>query len=148
MPGTPSTTPLVQSSLLSETSVFFHPSALPKRNHQKYLGSLKTEYVVFKNDEVTIEQIEDAKPKGFLVSPGPGTPEESGISLETVEKLGPKFPLFGVCLGHQCIGQVFGGEFASVSFSLSLSVSFIFFFVSFLLTPFRVLAFVLFDQGT
>lgn len=76
----------------------------------QYLGSLKTGYVVFKNDEVTIDQIEDAKPKGILVSPGPGTPEESGISLETVEKLGPKFPLFGVCLGHQCIGQVFGGN--------------------------------------
>jgi len=71
---------------------------------------LKTEYVVFKNDEVTVDQIDDAKPRGILVSPGPGTPEESGISLETVEKLGPKFPLFGVCMGHQCIGQIFGGK--------------------------------------
>ena len=77
---------------------------------KQYLGSLETEYVVFKNDEVTVAQIEDAKPSGILVSPGPGTPEESGISLETVEKLGPKFPLFGVCMGHQCIGQVFGGK--------------------------------------
>ncbi|UPQ96834.1 beta subunit of anthranilate synthase [Chloropicon primus] len=76
----------------------------------QYLGSLKTEYVVFKNDEVTVDQIDDAKPRGILVSPGPGTPEESGISLETVEKLGPKFPLFGVCMGHQCIGQIFGGN--------------------------------------
>ena len=77
---------------------------------KQYLGSLETEYVVFKNDEVTVAQIEDAKLSGILVSPGPGTPEESGISLETVEKLGPKFPLFGVCMGHQCIGQVFGGK--------------------------------------
>ena len=76
----------------------------------QYLGNLDCQYVVFKNDEVTVDQIESAKPKGILVSPGPGTPEESGISLETVEKLGPKFPLFGVCLGHQCIGQVFGGK--------------------------------------
>ncbi len=66
--------------------------------------------MVFKNDEATVDQIESAKPKGILVSPGPGTPEESGISLETVEKLGPNFPLFGVCMGHQCIGQVFGGK--------------------------------------
>jgi anthranilate synthase component 2 len=76
----------------------------------QYLGNLGCEYVVFKNDEATTDQIEAAKPKGILVSPGPGTPEESGISLESVEKLGPKFPLFGVCLGHQCIGQIFGGK--------------------------------------
>ncbi|KAK3278756.1 Ankyrin Repeat [Cymbomonas tetramitiformis] len=49
-------------------------------------------------------------PSGILLGPGPGTPEDSGISLQTVKELGPDFPLFGVCMGHQCIGQVFGGS--------------------------------------
>lgn len=76
----------------------------------QYLGDLKCPYIVFKNDEATTDQLRDAKPSGILISPGPGTPEESGMSLEAVEKLGPEFPLFGVCLGHQCIGQIFGGN--------------------------------------
>jgi anthranilate synthase component 2 len=66
--------------------------------------------VVFKNDEKTVDEIASMNPKGVMVSPGPGRPEDSGISLEAVEKLGPEFGVFGVCMGHQCIGQVFGGN--------------------------------------
>jgi anthranilate synthase component 2 len=58
-----------------------------------------------------VEEIKAMNPRGILVSPGPGRPEDSGISLEIIEKLGPEgFPIFGVCMGHQCIGQVFGGD--------------------------------------
>ena len=64
---------------------------------------------MFKNDEKTVEEIRAMNPKGIMVSPGPGRPEDSGISLEACEKLGPEFGVFGVCMGHQCIGQVFGG---------------------------------------
>jgi len=76
----------------------------------QYLGSLGCEYTVFKNDEISVNEIRKMNPAGILVSPGPGTPEDSGISLEVVRELGPDFPLFGVCMGHQCIGQVFGGN--------------------------------------
>mmetsp|Transcript_11035 Transcript_11035/g.31193 ORF Transcript_11035/g.31193 Transcript_11035/m.31193 type:complete len:216 (-) Transcript_11035:1117-1764(-) len=77
----------------------------------QYLGDLGQRYIVFKNDEKTVEQIKAMKPAGVLVSPGPGRPEDSGISLEIIEKLGPEgIPTFGVCMGHQCIGQVFGGK--------------------------------------
>jgi anthranilate synthase component 2 len=77
----------------------------------QYLGDLGCEYVVFPNDSKTVEEIHQMKPRGILVSPGPGRPEDSGISLEIVEKLGRAgYPIFGVCMGHQCIGQVFGGR--------------------------------------
>lgn len=76
----------------------------------QYLGDLGCKYVVFKNDEITVEEIRRMNPAGVLVSPGPGTPEDSGIALQAVTELGPDFPLFGVCMGHQCIGQVFGGN--------------------------------------
>lgn len=76
----------------------------------QYLGELGCKYMVYKNDEITVEEIRRMQPAGVLVSPGPGTPEDSGIALEAVRDLGPDFPLFGVCMGHQCIGQVFGGD--------------------------------------
>jgi len=77
----------------------------------QYLGDLDCEYVVFANDEKTVAEIRAMNPAGILVSPGPGRPEDSGISLEIIQKLGPEgFPVFGVCMGHQCIGQVFGGQ--------------------------------------
>lgn len=76
----------------------------------QYLGNLGCEYVVFKNDEVTVDEVKAMNPRGVLVSPGPGRPVDSGISLEAVRTLGPEFPLFGVCMGHQCIGEVFGGD--------------------------------------
>jgi anthranilate synthase component II len=77
----------------------------------QYLGDHNCEYIVFTNDEKTVDEIGAMKPGGILVSPGPGRPEDSGISLEVIEKLGPEgVPIFGVCMGHQCIGQVFGGD--------------------------------------
>jgi len=76
----------------------------------QYLGDLGCDYVVFKNDEKTVAEIRAMNPKGVMVSPGPGKPTDSGISLETVSELGPEFPLFGVCMGHQCIGEAFGGD--------------------------------------
>lgn len=66
--------------------------------------------MVYKNDEKTVDEIRAMNPRGIMVSPGPGRPEDSGISLEVCEKLGPEFGVFGVCMGHQCIGQVFGGD--------------------------------------
>ncbi|CAL5221754.1 g4006 [Coccomyxa viridis] len=79
-------------------------------NLSQYLGDLGCEHVVFKNDEKTVEEIASMNPRGILVSPGPGRPEDSGISLQIVEQLGPRIPVFGVCMGHQCIGQIFGGR--------------------------------------
>ncbi len=80
-------------------------------NLVQYLGELGAEMVVRRNDEVTIEEIEkDIKPEKILISPGPGTPDDAGISLEILEKFGGKLPILGVCLGHQSIGQIFGGK--------------------------------------
>eukprot|EP00798_Chlamydomonas_sp_ICE-L_P027093 gene27092-2317_t len=76
----------------------------------QYLGDLGCEFVVYKNDEKTVEEIKAMQPRGVLISPGPGCPPESGISLEATRELGPLFPLFGVCMGHQCIGEAFGGD--------------------------------------
>lgn len=76
----------------------------------QYLGDFGAEFVVFKNDEKTIEEIRAMNPAGVLVSPGPGRPEDSGISLAVISELGMDFPIFGVCMGHQCIGQSFGGN--------------------------------------
>eukprot|EP00891_Asterochloris_glomerata_P004262 jgi/Astpho2/4262/Aster-05212 len=76
----------------------------------QYLGNLGCSHIVLKNDEKTVEEIRAMNPLGVLVSPGPGRPEDSGISLQAVRELGGDFPLFGVCMGHQCIGQAFGGR--------------------------------------
>ena len=65
---------------------------------------------MFKNDEKTVDEIRAMNPRGVMVSPGPGRPEDSGISLQACKELGPEFGVFGVCMGHQCIGQVFGGD--------------------------------------
>ena len=79
-------------------------------NLVQYLGELGAKVTTRRNDEITIEQIRELNPEGIVISPGPCTPDDAGISLEILEKLGGEFPIFGVCLGHQCIGQVFGGE--------------------------------------
>jgi anthranilate synthase component II len=77
-------------------------------NLVQYMAELGAEPAVFRNDEVTIDEL--AKFDGIVISPGPGTPDEAGISNEAVRELSGKVPILGVCLGHQCIGQVFGGE--------------------------------------
>jgi anthranilate synthase component 2 len=75
-----------------------------------YLGELGAQCRVHRNDEVTVAEVAKAKPKAIVLSPGPCTPNEAGICLELIEKLGAKIPILGVCLGHQAIGQVYGGR--------------------------------------
>src|SRR4029077_11321006 len=65
---------------------------------------------VFRNDQITPDEIAELKPNGIVISPGPCTPREAGVSNAVLERFAPKVPIFGVCLGHQCIGHVFGGE--------------------------------------
>ncbi|MCO5614533.1 hypothetical protein L7F22_068816 [Adiantum nelumboides] len=79
-------------------------------NLVQYLGCLGCPLEVYRNDELTIEELKMKEPSGILISPGPGTPQDSGISLDTVVKLGPHIPLFGVCMGLQCMGEAFGGK--------------------------------------
>ncbi|WP_068621763.1 aminodeoxychorismate/anthranilate synthase component II [Paenibacillus tuaregi] len=79
-------------------------------NLVQYLGELGEEVTVRRNDEIDIEGIKQLAPDHILISPGPCTPNEAGISLEVIEKLKGVIPIFGVCLGHQAIGQSFGGR--------------------------------------
>ena len=79
-------------------------------NLVQYLGELGTEPLVRRNDEVTVDEIAAMKPKRIVISPGPGRPEQAGITLDVIRKLGPTTPLLGVCLGHQAIGMAFGGS--------------------------------------
>ncbi len=79
-------------------------------NLVQFLGELGAELEVRRNDKITISEIEDLAPERVVISPGPCTPNEAGISLDVVRKLGGKVPILGVCLGHQSIGQAFGGK--------------------------------------
>ena len=79
-------------------------------NVVQYLGELGAEVKVIRNDELTIAQIEALNPERIVVSPGPCTPTEAGVSLEAIKHFAGKLPILGVCLGHQSIGQAFGGE--------------------------------------
>ncbi|MEH1769705.1 anthranilate synthase component II [Nostoc sp.] len=85
-------------------------------NLVQYLGELAAEFPVaddikvFRNDKISIDEIRALKPQAVVISPGPGRPEDAGISLELIEQLGQELPILGVCLGHQSIGQVFGGK--------------------------------------
>ncbi|UQZ34259.1 aminodeoxychorismate/anthranilate synthase component II [Paenibacillus sp. PK3_47] len=79
-------------------------------NLVQYLGELGEEVRVFRNDEITIQEIEALAPDHILISPGPCTPNEAGISLELLQHFKGSIPIFGVCLGHQAIGQAFGGN--------------------------------------
>ncbi len=79
-------------------------------NLVQYLGELGATPTVFRHDEITVDELAARNPDGILISPGPGNPNEAGISNAVIEQLGPRIPLLGVCLGHQCIGQVFGGR--------------------------------------
>jgi anthranilate synthase component 2 len=79
-------------------------------NLVQYLGELGAECRVERNDAITVDAIEAAPPDKILLSPGPCTPNEAGICLETIQRLSGKVPILGVCLGHQSIGQAFGGE--------------------------------------
>lgn len=84
-------------------------------NLVQYLGELgqalpvAQDIRVYRNDQITVEQVAAARPDGVVISPGPGRPDDAGVSLEIIRELGPTLPVLGVCLGHQSIGQVFGG---------------------------------------
>jgi anthranilate synthase/aminodeoxychorismate synthase-like glutamine amidotransferase len=79
-------------------------------NLAQYLGELGAQVTVERNDAVTVAAIAERGFRAIVISPGPCTPNEAGISMDVVRELGGKVPILGVCLGHQCIGQVFGGE--------------------------------------
>ncbi|MCT8136393.1 aminodeoxychorismate/anthranilate synthase component II [Anaerobacillus sp. CMMVII] len=79
-------------------------------NLVQYLGEMGQELVVRRNDKITIEEIEQLKPKYLMISPGPCSPNEAGISMDAIKYFAGKIPIFGVCLGHQSIAQVFGGD--------------------------------------
>ncbi|TVZ40078.1 anthranilate synthase component 2 [Alteromonadaceae bacterium 2753L.S.0a.02] len=78
-------------------------------NVVQYLGELKADVVVVRNDELTLEEIIARNPERIVISPGPCTPTEAGVSVEVIKHFAGKVPLFGICLGHQSIGQAFGG---------------------------------------
>jgi len=79
-------------------------------NLVQYLGELGADVVVRRNDQVTLQEIHEMQPERIMLSPGPCTPSEAGILLDTIDEFAGKLPLFGVCLGHQAIGQAFGGK--------------------------------------
>ncbi len=79
-------------------------------NVVQYLGELGAEVRVFRNDKITIDEIAAMRPAGIVISPGPCDPDRAGISVEVVRRFAGEIPLLGVCLGHQCIGQAFGGR--------------------------------------
>jgi anthranilate synthase component 2 len=90
-------------------------------NLVQYLGELgvelpvAAEVQVYRNDKISLEQVQQLQPDGVVISPGPGRPEDAGVSLELIRQLGPTLPILGVCLGHQSIGQVFGGNIVRAS---------------------------------
>ena len=79
-------------------------------NLVQYLQSLGAEVKVVRNDALTVDEIQKLAPERIVISPGPCTPNEAGVSLEIIERLGASTPILGVCLGHQCIGQAYGGD--------------------------------------
>src|SRR5881296_1566666 len=81
-------------------------------NLYQYLCELGAEVEVFRNDKITVEDIDQMAPERIVISPGPCTPREAGISVEAVRLFAGRVPILGVCLGHQCIGEAFGGVVA------------------------------------
>lgn len=88
-------------------------------NLVQYLGELSGEFAiaqnlaVYRNDQITLTKLEELQPDAIVISPGPGNPQQAGICLELVKKLGQNYPILGVCLGHQTIGEAFGGKVVS-----------------------------------
>jgi anthranilate synthase component 2 len=79
-------------------------------NLVQYFGELNADMKVFRNDALTLSQIQDMKPTKIVISPGPGRPEDAGVSVEIIQKLAGRIPILGVCLGHQAIGYAYGGK--------------------------------------
>ena len=82
-------------------------------NLVQYLGALGADMKVYRNDKITIEKIKRLRPKKIVISPGPGRPEGAGISCKVIKEFAGKIPILGVCLGHQCLGFVYGGRIVS-----------------------------------
>lgn len=78
-------------------------------NLYQYIGEMNPEIEVFRNDKITVEEIERKNPSHIIISPGPGYPKDAGVSIQVIKELGSRFPILGVCLGHQAIGEAFGG---------------------------------------
>lgn len=79
-------------------------------NLVQFLGILGADLVVFRNDHTRLEQVEELRPAGIVISPGPKAPRDAGLSKDIIREFGPRVPILGVCLGHQCIGEVYGGR--------------------------------------
>jgi len=79
-------------------------------NLVQYFGELGADPVVKRNDAITPEEVEKLRPERIVISPGPGTPADAGVSMEVIRRLGKTTPILGVCLGHQCIAEVYGGK--------------------------------------
>jgi len=79
-------------------------------NLVQYFGELVADPVVKRNDAVTADEVEKMRPDKIVISPGPGTPSDAGISMDLIRRFGPKLPILGVCLGHQSVGEVYGGK--------------------------------------
>jgi anthranilate synthase/aminodeoxychorismate synthase-like glutamine amidotransferase len=79
-------------------------------NLVQYFGELGADPVVKRNDAVSVDEVEKMAPERIVISPGPGSPKDAGISMELIRRMGSRVPLLGVCLGHQCIGEVYGGK--------------------------------------
>ncbi len=92
-------------------------------NLVQYVGEIYGEVKVYRNDKISLEEIRAIAPKGIIISPGPCTPKEAGISVQVVRDLGPEIPLLGVCLGHQSIGAAFGGEVVRAPYLMHGKVS-------------------------
>lgn len=84
-------------------------------NLVQYLSELGEKLTVYRNDKIRLEEIQALKPSHIAISPGPGRPREAGISKQVIEKFSGKIPILGVCLGHQCIAEVFGGKIVAAS---------------------------------
>lgn len=92
-------------------------------NLVQYLGELGHESMVFRNDAIDIEKIRELKPSHIIISPGPGSPDEAGISNDVIRELKGEYPILGVCLGHQCIGEVFGAKVVRAPYLMHGKVS-------------------------
>jgi anthranilate synthase component 2 len=79
-------------------------------NLAQYLSEQGAELAIHRNDQITVDEIDELAPQGIVISPGPCTPEKAGVSVEVVRRLGERIPILGVCLGHQSIGQAYGGR--------------------------------------